>query len=308
MKNTPHGSSRRLRVMAIALAVTPFGAASITCAAALAQPASDTRAPAGLKAFLASSLPADAQEVVDIVEKSNDGQTVTLRGYIPGTGDAFSAEVAEFALAPAPSQAAGPRVTVRLTDAAGATLRGGLSGQHGLKAGAEVFVTGKVLKPEGAQVTVVSATSMHIPRSPMPTGFFVEKPDAKAVDISEVRKAGTLKAGDTVALVGRIGGSRDPFVAGRAIVTLVGRGLKACADNPEDSCATPWDYCCETSADILANQVTVQVVDGKSQVLRTDLKGRHGLKELSEVVVVGTVSVATPKAVVINATSMCVSK
>ena len=81
----------------------------------------------------------------------------------------------------------------------------------------------------------------------------------------------------------------------------MGRGLKSCNENPDDHCKMPWDYCCETKADILANSVTVQIADAKGQPLRTDMKGRRGLKELSEITVVGTVTVADSKAVVVNA-------
>jgi hypothetical protein len=50
--------------------------------------------------------------------------------------------------------------------------------------------------------------------------------------------------------------------------------------------------------------VTVQVVDAKGAPLRTDLKRRRGLKELSEVVVTGTVAVAGEKGVVVTAATM----
>jgi hypothetical protein len=68
----------------------------------------------------------------------------------------------------------------------------------------------------------------------------------------------------------------------------------------------PWDYCCETKEDITANSATIQIVDAKGQVLRTDLKGRRGIKELSELVVTGKVAVAEAKALVINVSSIVV--
>jgi hypothetical protein len=196
------------------------------------------------------------------------------------------------------------RATVQIVDANGKALRAGLNGQHGLKPGAEVFVTGKIETANGTDALVLTATSMHVSKAPLPSGFFVEKQPENAKDVSEIRKAGTLKAGDEVVLRGRVGGSKEPFVAGRAVLTLMGRGLKACNENPDDKCSKPWDYCCETKQDILANSVTVQVVDAKGQILRTDMKGRRGLKELSEMVVVGKVASADGKAVVINATAV----
>jgi len=82
------------------------------------------------------------------------------------------------------------------------------------------------------------------------------------------------------------------------------RKLKSCDEIPGDNCPKPWDYCCETKEDILANSVTVQVTDAKGQILRTDMKGRRGLKELSEMVMVGKVASADGKAVVVNATAV----
>jgi hypothetical protein len=196
------------------------------------------------------------------------------------------------------------RATIQVVGANGKPLRAGLNGEHGLKPGAEVFVTGKVESANGTDALVLTAVSMHVPKAPLPSGFFVEKQPQNPKDISEARKAGSLKAGDEVVLRGRVGGSKEPFVPGRAILTLMGRGLKACNENPDDKCSQPWDYCCETREDILANSVTVQVVDAKGQILRTDLKGRHGLKELSELIVVGKVASADGKAVVVNATGM----
>ena len=159
----------------------------------------------------------------------------------------------------------------------------------------------------GKDSLTLSATAVHVPRSPLPVGFFTAIAPAAAVDVSARRKAGGLKVGDEVVLRGRIGGSKDPFVTGRAMFTLMGRALKPCNENPDDACSRPWDYCCETKADILANSVTVQLVDEKGQLLRTAMKGRFGLKELSEVVVTGKVTTADAKAVVITATRMFVA-
>jgi hypothetical protein len=270
-------------------------------AAALAQP----KAIDDLKSIFGPALPADAREVAAAVAAAKAGETVTLRGYI--TADGLAADTATITLAEASKPAAGaPTVTVKFVDAKGAPLAGSLSGKHGLKPGAEVFITGKVDAADGKSTLSVTATSAHVPRASLPEGFFAAKPADDAKDVSETRKKGGLKAGDTVVLKGRVGGAKDPFVPGRAVFTLMGRGLNSCAENPGDSCKTPWDYCCETKADIAANSVVVQVVDDKGQVLRTDFKGRRGIKELTELVVTGKVSVADGKTVVVNVTSMAV--
>jgi len=86
----------------------------------------------------------------------------------------------------------------------------------------------------------------------------------------------------------------------------MGSGLKDCSQNPGDNCTKPWDYCCETKKDILAHSATIRVVDDKGQPMKTDFKGRRGLRELTPVVVIGKVAFAEGQALVLNATGMFV--
>lgn len=55
-----------------------------------------------------------------------------------------------------------------------------------------------------------------------------------------------FKDGDDVVVIGRIGGSNDPWVNGRAAFSIVDPSLLACSDEKEEgedcSCKTPWDY------------------------------------------------------------------
>ncbi len=287
-------------VIAFAILCTP---------AAHAQPTPKPPASiADVKRLMAPKLAADAKEVsAALAAKAND--TISVRGYIPHT-DGFDADAAEFLLVQTLAPAGGvtppgtPRAKIRILGADNAPLKGKLDGEHMLKPGAEVFVTGKV-ESTSPDTVVISARTFHVPPAPLPQGFFTDAPAANARDVSEARKAG-FKIGEDVVLKGRVGGSAEPFVGGRAVCTLVGRGLKACNENPGDKCKKPWDYCCDTREEILANSVTVQVVNAKWDVLRTDLKGRHGLKELTEVVIVGRVVLVENSGVVINATSMYV--
>ncbi len=46
--------------------------------------------------------------------------------------------------------------------------------------------------------------------------------------------------GQDVVLVGRIGGSVNPWVEGRAAFSIVDPTLKACSDIPGDECKKPW--------------------------------------------------------------------
>jgi hypothetical protein len=310
------GSVRVLTLAAMVIAGSA-GLGVLTPTAAMAQ----VKSVADVKTLVKSELPAGAMEITAAMKAAKVGETITIRGNVAMSKDAFVENRAMLTLVDESTRKgccppsdklpdtacdipAEGRATVQVVDASGKPLRAGLSGEHGLKPGAEVFVTGKVETANGTDALVLTAVSMHVPKAPLPSGFFVGTQPESAKDVSEARKAGggePIKAGDEVVLRGRIGGSKEPFVAGRAVFTLMGRALKACNENPDDKCSRPWDYCCETKADILANSVTVQVVDAKGQILKTDMKGRRGLKELTEIVVVGKVSLADGKAVVVNA-------
>lgn len=319
MKTATMRTTGAIKAMAVAamLIAGAAGLGVLTPTEAMAQ----IKSVADVKTMLKPELPADALEITAAMKSAKVGQTITVRGNVAMSKDAFVETRAMFTLVDESTRKgccptsdklpdtacdipAEGRATVQIVDASGRPLRAGLNGQHGLKPGAEVFVTGKVETANGTDALVLTAASMHVPKAPLPTGFFVEKQPENAKDVSEARKAGAIKAGDEVVLRGRVGGSKEPFVAGRAVFTLMGRGLKACNENPDDKCSKPWDYCCETKEEILGNSITVQVVDAKGQILRTDMKGRHGIKELSEMVVVGKVASADGKAVVVNATAI----
>lgn len=126
---------------------------------------------------------------------------------------------------------------------------------------------------------------------------------AAPADAKEVKAAKTdAKVGDTVTIHGRIGGSHEPFVDGRAIFTLIDMELPPCNANPDDTCKTPWDYCCESKSDIAAAAATIQLVDDAGAPLKAALKGAGNLKELDELIVVGKVAQAEPgKLLVVNA-------
>lgn len=309
---------------AIVLTATLLGGAAGSGVLAPVTASAQVKSVADVKTLIKPELPAGALEITAAMKTAKVGETITVRGNVAMSKDAFVDSRAMFTLVDESTRKgccppsdklpdtacdipAEGRATIQIVDASGKALRSSLNGQHGLKPGVEVFVTGKVDTANGTDALVLTVVSMHVPRASPPSGFFVEKQPENVRDVSEARKSGTLKAGDKVVLRGRVGGSKEPFVAGRAMMTLVGRGLKACNENPDDKCTKPWDYCCEPKEDILANSVTVQVVDAKGQVLRTDMKGRRGLKELSEVVVVGKVASADGKAVVVNAESIHVT-
>ena len=105
-----------------------------------------------------------------------------------------------------------------------------------------------------------------------------------AADVIQVRA--DAADGDEVVVVGRIGGSGNPWIEGRAAFSIVDGSLKACSDIPGDNCPQPWDYCCETSK-LPGAAALVKVVDDNGDLVEADAKGLLNVKELSRVVVQG---------------------
>jgi hypothetical protein len=103
-------------------------------------------------------------------------------------------------------------------------------------------------------------------------------------------KAGA-KAGQAITVVGRIGGSENPFVAGRAMFTIVDPALKSCADGGDpDHCTTPWDYCCEDRKALKSGMATIEIAGADGKPLAGSVKGVSGLDPLAIVAVTGTVT------------------
>lgn len=268
-----------------------------------------------------TSIPAGAKELAEAIKGTKVGDAITVRGRVSTEADAFAEGKGEFAmiddaaaasiakpndgqvLAPAKRPRTDRRATVRLVDRQGKALGYSLKDRSGLVANAEVFVVGKVaaLGTETSPI-LIEASGVHVPRASMPAGFMMGEAPASALDVAEAKKG--IKMGDRIVVKGRIGGSKQPFVKERAVFTIVGRQLKACNEIPGDSCKFPWDYCCDTREEILANSATVQVVDAKGAPLRTDMKGRWDLRELSEVIVTGTVQEIRGAALIVNAEHM----
>jgi len=118
-----------------------------------------------------------------------------------------------------------------------------------------------------------------------PSGWKLETMPEGALEVIEA-KAGA-KEGDPITVVGRIGGRSEPISAESGLFIIMDPALPACSDNPEDRCAKPWDYCCETQETITANAATIQLRDAEGNPIVLE---DGELQPLSRVTVVGTVA------------------
>ena len=101
----------------------------------------------------------------------------------------------------------------------------------------------------------------------------------------EVRES--AKDEDEVVVIGRIGGSQNPWVEGLAAFSIVDSSLRACSDREGDDCPYPWDYCCETDR-LPKSQLLVKIVDNTEELVSADARDLLQVKELQTVVVRGT--------------------
>ena len=103
-----------------------------------------------------------------------------------------------------------------------------------------------------------------------------------AKGVIAVREA--AKDGDEVTVVGRVGGHAKPFTEGRAVFLIVDESLK-----PTAECDCPWDYCEVKKETLAAARLSVKFTDDGGKTLAAGAREAFGIKELSTVVVRGTV-------------------
>lgn len=127
-----------------------------------------------------------------------------------------------------------------------------------------------------------------------------------ARDVADVKR--DAKVSDEVVIHGVIGGSKSPFVPGRAVFTIVDPAVKSCAAMSSDHCPTPWDYCCEPPPNLAANSATIQLVGADGKPLKIDVSGTSGLKPLADVTIRGRVEVKQDAALVIAGTAFFVRR
>jgi hypothetical protein len=113
--------------------------------------------------------------------------------------------------------------------------------------------------------------------------FLLDKEPKGAVDVLALRKE--AKDQQDIAVVGRIGGRRNPWVKGMAAFPIVDRSLTPCNEIEGDTCSTPWDYCCET--DLPKATVLVTFTDQGGKIIKQDARELLRVKELQTVVITG---------------------
>ncbi|MEL6109635.1 MAG: hypothetical protein AAFU85_26805 [Planctomycetota bacterium] len=104
-----------------------------------------------------------------------------------------------------------------------------------------------------------------------------------AMPVGKAREGATND--QKITLIGRIGGSAEPFVSGLAAFTVVDPKVPCCS--PEEGCPKPWDYCCAQDQ-VQENIATVKIVDEAGKTVEQDARQLLGATELSTVVVEGT--------------------
>ena len=114
--------------------------------------------------------------------------------------------------------------------------------------------------------------------------FVLSSEPGEVQTVIDVRKS--AKDDDEVVLVGKIGGSENPWIEGRAIFTLVDESLKSCDQIPGDNCPVPWDYCCATDK-LKDASALIKFVDENGQPIKTDARELLGVRELTQVVIKG---------------------
>lgn len=139
----------------------------------------------------------------------------------------------------------------------------------------------------------------------LPAALMLAAMPSNVRGVAETKDA--VQAGDEVAIRGRIGGSSEPFVDGRAAFTIVDNGLKACSDVPGDMCPQPWDYCCETRDSLARNTATISIVREDGKPVAMSMNGVQGLKELTDVVVVGKVAQAEGNVLLVHASGIYIA-
>jgi hypothetical protein len=133
----------------------------------------------------------------------------------------------------------------------------------------------------------------------LPKDLFITQEPAGALGVLKVRQS--AKAGDHVTMIGRIGGSENPFVSNRAVFTMVDASVKTCLEMGDAHCPTPADYCCEDSTELAKSMASVNITDKSGKPLAISLAADGSLKPLMWIAVEGTLQPTDGGAFIVNA-------
>ena len=139
---------------------------------------------------------------------------------------------------------------------------------------------------------------------PLPASAITAEKPGEPTLIKDLKAS--AKEGDSVVVRVVIGGRAEPYVAERAIMTVVDASIEKSCDY--DECSTPWDYCCTAPEELKPHLATVQIVDAEGYPLKADLSGA-AFKPFDTIVVAGTVAARPDKqTLIINTKSVYVEK
>jgi hypothetical protein len=165
-----------------------------------------------------------------------------------------------------------------------------------------VLVASSILLTAGCGSDETTANTEGGPHGSEPVAWILSAEPAGAQGVAAAKLS--VVEGEAVTLRGKIGGRKDPLSTDSAVFVIMDTAIPSCADNPDDKCTTPWDYCCETPDTITANNASIMLVDGDGKPLPVDI-AEFGFSALDEIVIVGTVRPRPSDAVLaINATGI----
>lgn len=136
--------------------------------------------------------------------------------------------------------------------------------------------------------------------------YLLKEPPADPQEVAVLHGSAGVSQ-EEVVVVGKIGGSLNPWIEGRAAFNIVDRSVKSCSDIPGDDCPTPWDYCC-TQSDLQGATALVKVVGEDGRLLAGDARKLFRIKELQTVIVRGTASKDKQGNLIVVSSSLYIKK
>lgn len=97
-----------------------------------------------------------------------------------------------------------------------------------------------VLALSGCSSQSSETASDSKPTAPENTYLVASEPAGK-LGVIEAREKS--KDQEAIVVIGRIGGSENPWVDGRAAFSIVDASLQSCIDVGCEDCEKPWDFC-----------------------------------------------------------------